>query len=104
MENEDALEILNNLIETCKDGEHGFKTAAEALKNPDLRRLCLERSNERAQFAGELQAKARELSGEEPEESGSASGAMHRGWMTLKAAITGGSDNAIISECERGED
>ena len=29
MNNDKAISTLNNLIETCKDGEQGFRTAAE---------------------------------------------------------------------------
>ena len=36
--------------------------------------------------------------------SSSATGALHRGWINLKSAITGGDEHAILAECERGED
>ena len=42
--------------------------------------------------------------GGNPEEGGSVAGAMHRGWTTLKAAVSGRTDLAILEECERGED
>jgi uncharacterized protein (TIGR02284 family) len=42
--------------------------------------------------------------GGDPEKSGSAVGAIHRGWMDIKSALTGKDDRAIITECERGED
>jgi uncharacterized protein (TIGR02284 family) len=29
---------------------------------------------------------------------------LHRGWINLKSALTGGDDHAILAECERGED
>ena len=29
MSNDKTITTLNNLIETCKDGENGFRTAAE---------------------------------------------------------------------------
>jgi uncharacterized protein (TIGR02284 family) len=29
---------------------------------------------------------------------------VHRGWINIKAAVTGKDEGAIISECERGED
>jgi uncharacterized protein (TIGR02284 family) len=29
---------------------------------------------------------------------------LHRGWINLKSAITGGDEHAILAECERGED
>ena len=33
-----------------------------------------------------------------------ARGALHRGWMVLKAALSGSDDRAIISEAEHSED
>jgi uncharacterized protein (TIGR02284 family) len=29
---------------------------------------------------------------------------LHRGWINLKSAVTGGDEHAILAECERGED
>ena len=37
MSNDKTIATLNNLIETCKDGELGFKTAAEGLKSVDIK-------------------------------------------------------------------
>jgi uncharacterized protein (TIGR02284 family) len=31
-------------------------------------------------------------------------GSVHRGWVNLKAAITGMDELAVLNECERGED
>lgn len=31
-------------------------------------------------------------------------GALHRRWVDLKALVTGKSEEAILNECERGED
>jgi uncharacterized protein (TIGR02284 family) len=42
--------------------------------------------------------------GGEPQERGSIAGAVHRGWVNLKAAAAGRTDLAILEECERGED
>ena len=42
--------------------------------------------------------------GEKPEDGGSIAGALHRGWVTLKAAVSDRTDLAILEECERGED
>jgi uncharacterized protein (TIGR02284 family) len=42
--------------------------------------------------------------GGDPETSSSVSGALHRGWVDLKSMITGKSEEAILNECERGED
>jgi uncharacterized protein (TIGR02284 family) len=101
--NNDAVSTLNSLIETCKDGEKGFTEAAEGLKSADIKAKFLEYSRERAQMAAELQTEVRSLGGD-PDKGGSMSGSVHRGWLNLKAAITGHDDHAIVSEAERGED
>jgi uncharacterized protein (TIGR02284 family) len=101
--NKETISLLNSLIETVKDGEQGFKTAAEGLSSPDLKAKFLQYSRERGQMAVELQAEVRRLGGD-PEQSGSMSGAVHRGWLDIKSAITGRDDHAIAAEAERGED
>jgi uncharacterized protein (TIGR02284 family) len=103
MTNDKAVSVLNNLIETCRDGEKGFKEAAEGLKSADIKAKFLDYSRERGQMMAELQAEVRRLGGD-PEKSGSMSAALHRGWMDLKAALTGHDDHAIVAEAERGED
>lgn len=103
IENDDVISLLNGLIQTCEDGSEGFKTAAENISDGNLKTLFFELNQQRAQFSAELQALVRSLGGD-PEHSGSFSGALHRGWMDLKTAITGNDEQAILNECERGED
>lgn len=94
---------LNDLIETCKDGEQGFREAADALQDSHIRSLFREFAQQRAQYARQLQQWVTNLGGE-AETGGSIAGSAHRGWINLKAAITGHSDSAVVSEAERGED
>ncbi len=94
---------LNNLIETSKDGEQGFRTSAENAQNAELKQLFMRRADDCARGAAELQAIVARL-GKEPEDSGSVAGAIHRGWVNLKAAVANRDDLAILEECERGED
>src|SRR5262245_54686053 len=101
--NDKAISVLNNLIETVTDGEKGFKTAAEGVKSSAIKTTFLDYSRERNQMASELQAEVRRLGGD-PDKSGSMSGSLHRGWLDLKAALSGHDDHAILSEAERGED
>ena len=101
--NDDVISTLNNLIETCKDGQNGFQTAAEGVKNSELKTLFHTYAQQRAQFAGELQGEVRRLGGD-PEQTGSVAATLHRGWINIKSAVTGEDENAVISECERGED
>ncbi len=42
--------------------------------------------------------------GGEAEQTGSLVATLHRGWMGLRAALEGGDDRAVVSECERGEE
>ncbi len=103
MTNDDVVATLGGLIQTCVDGEEGFRTAAEAIAASDTKTFLYENSQERARFAGELETLVRELGGD-PSHSGSFTGAIHRGWMDLKTAIVGNDAHDILSECERGED
>lgn len=96
--------VLNDLIETLKDGQKGFQEAAEAVKDSQLKSLFTEYSQQRSRFATELQRQVQDLGEAKPETDSSAAGALHRGWINLKAAVTGGDDHAILAECERGED
>ena len=99
------VSTLNSLIETLKDGQEGFRQAAEAVKDSTLKSLFSEYSLQRAKFAGELQNEViRSLGDSKPEETSSVSGALHRAWINLKSALTSGDDHAILAECERGED
>ena len=99
----EVISTLNNLIETCRDGQEGFRAAAEGVKDAELRGLFQDYARQRAHFAGELQDEVRRLGGE-PEQTGSLVASLHRGWMGLRAALEGGDDRAVVSECERGED
>lgn len=101
--NDDIISMLNGLIETCKDGQEGFKQAAEGVDNSQLKSLFYELGQQRSQFVGELQSLVRELGGD-PEKSGSIAGTIHRGWINIKSAVTGHDEAAILNECERGED
>jgi uncharacterized protein (TIGR02284 family) len=101
--NEDGISTLNNLIETCRDGEQGFRTAAEGVDNGQLRSMFLEYAMQRGEFCRELEREVRRLGGD-PERTGTVAGAAHRGWMNIKSAVTGKDEDAIIAECERGED
>ena len=100
----ETISTINDLIETLKDGQEGFKQAAEAVKDPQLKSLFSEYSLQRAKFSGELQSEAIGLGESNPEDSSSTAGTMHRTWINLKSAITSGDDHAVLAECERGED
>jgi len=101
--NDDVISTLNNLIETCKDGQNGFQTAADGVTNSELKKLFYTYAQQRAQFAGDLQGEVRRLGGD-AEQSGSVAASLHRGWINIKSAVTGEDESAVLAECERGED
>lgn len=100
---QDAIATLNHLVETCRDAEQGFRTASEAVRSAELRRLFAQYAEQRARFASELQTAVQQLGGR-PERSGSVAGALHRGWMNVKSAVTGDDDAAVVAAAETGED
>lgn len=100
---DDVISVLNNLIETCRDGEKGFRAAAEGVESGELKELFRGYASQRAGFVGELQDEVRRLGGD-PERTGSIAAALHRGWMDIKSAVTGRDESAVIKECGRGED
>lgn len=101
--NKETISVLNDLIETSKDGEAGFKDLAENTNNAHLKAVFTKAAGETASAAAELQAHVRSLGGD-PETTTSVAGDLHRRWVDLKSAITGKDDAALLNEAERGED
>ena len=56
MDKNDAVSVLEELIQTCKDGQKGYQEAASKIKRSDLKSFFNEQSLERSRFAGELEA------------------------------------------------
>ncbi len=103
LKNAEVVSVLNDLIETCENGAHGFKTASEAVGNPAAKALFASRLPNIQRGESELKSEVRRLGGD-PDSRGTIAGAIHRGWIDLKGAITGKNEEAIIMECERGEE
>ncbi len=99
----DVADVLNGLIETCKDGQEGFQKVAEKAKEGSLKSLFSKYSSERASYAQQLQSAVSAL-GEKPAESGHVSAGLHRGWISIKEALSKDEDKALIDEAEAGED
>src|SRR5579871_3269777 len=103
MDENNAVSVLKNLIETCKDGEKGYQDAAEHVKRSDLKSYFLEQRAERGRFARELESQLAKVGEPDKKVSGSASAAMHRAWIDTKVAL-GGGDKTILESVEAGED
>ncbi|MGC3987281.1 MAG: PA2169 family four-helix-bundle protein [Pseudorhodoferax sp.] len=100
---DDVLETLDDLLKTCRDGEKGFKEAAEYTRTASLATLLRDRAQTCARGAEELVAAIGRLGGE-ANDRGSATGALHRGWVSARGSVGALSDLDMLEECERGED
>jgi uncharacterized protein (TIGR02284 family) len=103
MTNDETISILNDLTETSKDGEYGFYTCAEHVKDMELKKVFTAAAERCAEGAKELQEQVRLLGGD-PEKHSSVAGSLHRAWVDIKATIMGRDEPAVLEECERGED
>ena len=103
MDDDDLIDALNELIETCKDGEYGFRSCAQHVKSSELAMLLVRRADDCRLAAGELQRRVVML-GAKADTTGSVSGALHRGWVALRNTLSSYDDLAVLKECERGED
>src|SRR5882724_7484043 len=102
-QNNSAINVVENLIKTCRDGEKGYKDAASHAKRTDLKTFFTEQGAQRAHFADELQLELSKLGKPEKKESGAVGGAIRRAWIDSKVA-GGGGDKTILQSVERGED
>ena len=100
---EQVIETLNDLLENAKDGELGFREAAEHTKSPELVALFGRRAQSCRQAAAELQEQIQRLGGK-TDVGGTVTGAAHRVWVHIRGLFGGASDEIMLIECERGED
>lgn len=100
---QEAVSVLNSLIETCEDGRAGYRQAAEHSNEPQLSSTFSRLAQQRTEYAEELRQEVRTMGGE-PAEEGTVAGKLYRGWMNIKENITGNDPHAIIADCEKGED
>ena len=98
--------VTKDLLQTLEDGRLGFEKGAEKLDSTDTPQLAStfrKYSAQRAQFSAELTAMAAKY-GDQLDESGSVAGTLHRGWLSLKDALSGSSPEGVLDAAEQGED
>jgi uncharacterized protein (TIGR02284 family) len=104
-----TVSTLNELIQTCKDGENGFRAAAESVEDSNLRHLLESYAQQRAEFAADLQLEVRRLV-EDPVDTGRTTAALQRTWpdtkagLETKAGLTKRDEATVIAECEQCDD
>jgi uncharacterized protein (TIGR02284 family) len=102
-ERDDVIDTLNDLIETSHDGEYGFRQLAEHAESPDLKQTFLRRAEEIRASMPDLRGEVTALGGK-PNDGGSTTGALHRGWVAVRSVLGTSTDQALLDEAERGED
>jgi len=99
----DTVDIIEKLIETCRDGQVGYLEAAEHARNKELRDYFQHQSMERSKFAGELVKVALHLGETDPDRNPSIANKLHRAWIDVKQRL-GGGDASVLGSVEVGED
>lgn len=103
--NDNLITVLNDLIRINNDRVVGYEKAADEARDidVDLRAIFSRMSEESRQYAAELTQEVVKLGGD-PATGTTNSGKIYRVWMDLKATFTGNSRQAILENCEYGED
>jgi uncharacterized protein (TIGR02284 family) len=95
--------MLQDLIETRKEGERGFALAERDSREPALTGVFREYTESCQAAVVELQDEVRRLGG-----AGGVPARMqvppYRGWIRANAVAISRGSKAILEECERGED
>ncbi len=102
----DDDKVAKELVETLKDGERGFASAAEKLQDsdrPEWAATLTRLSEQRATFAREIVELGHQYD-EDVDASGSLAASVHRGWVSLKDALTGDDAGGVLSAAATGED
>lgn len=98
----ETINALQSIIEKNYDAEKGYKKAMQDAKNPALKGFLQQQAAKRSRYATAIDQELR-LLGEQPKESGSVTGSLHRAWIDIKSTIAGNTDEAVLEEVIRGE-
>lgn len=103
--NTDLIEVLNDLIRINNDRIVGYDKASEEVRtlDVDLRAIFSRMAEESRQYAAELTQEVVRLGGE-PATGTTSSGKIYRVWMDVKVVFSGKDRQAVLENCEFGED
>ena len=97
--------VTHDLIQTLQDGRDGYAAGADKLTDDgeaELATTFRALGARRGEMSDELQKIAAGY-GDQIESSGSVAAKVHRGWMTLKDAVTGSDPDGVLDVAEQGE-
>ena len=96
------IKVLNSLIETTIDSIDGYRRSSDEATSSRFAETFRRWAEEREQVVAKLRQRVVELGGT-PEEEGGLLAKAHRQFLTLRDAVTGRDDKAVIAEVDRGE-
>lgn len=92
---EDYAAAVNHVISICRDAEQGFRGAANAAKESELKDMLEQYSVLHGGFAAELQEAVKAMGFDSTSAAGAA-GVLYAGWIQLKAALDGHDSHSIL--------
>ncbi|MBI1402506.1 MAG: PA2169 family four-helix-bundle protein [Porphyrobacter sp.] len=96
------ISLLNALIRATADSIDGYRGSADKAADNALKAQLADRALERTRIVALLRDQVRFLGGE-PEREGSLPGRAQRVFDSLRAAVAGRNDAALLEEIRRGE-
>lgn len=103
--NDKLVGVLNDLIEINNDRVNGYERASDESKDRDvdLQAIFNKMADDSRGYAAELSQEVTRLGGT-PDTGTTNSGKLYRVWMDVKTVFTGKDRQAILENCEFGED
>lgn len=97
--------VTSDLMKTLENGREGFAKAAGLVEqnSPQVAVSFRRLSQQRSSFYDELQKMAKDY-GDPIEEDGTIAAAIHRGWMTIKDAVSGSDPVGALEAAVQGEE
>ncbi|WKN42843.1 ferritin-like domain-containing protein [Tunicatimonas pelagia] len=104
MSNRKIIDSLHELIQINQEGEKGYKEASENINSEELKTILYRLSQQRALFRGELEEVLHKDYRDSADVQDSLASKVHRTWIDFKKSFGSNDDEAILTECERGEE
>ncbi|HTN36117.1 MAG TPA: PA2169 family four-helix-bundle protein [Arachidicoccus sp.] len=101
--NEEAVDLLNDLIQVNEDRKLGYQKARENLDDLTLKTLFDQYSKQSGRYIVDL-GLAVESFGGVPIEKTTIGGDVHRAWMDVKDVLSTNIRKTVLESCEGGED
>ncbi|MBC8032592.1 MAG: PA2169 family four-helix-bundle protein [Chitinophagaceae bacterium] len=104
-QNENLTEVLNDLIRINNDRIAGYERAVDETKDldVDLKAIFHKMASDSRAYSAELTKEVVNYGGD-PATGTTNSGKIYRVWMDIKATFSGKDRQAVLENCEFGED